>query len=88
MDEEESYFDCDDGEDEVMEAASNANSTNNSDSDLHRTQRMFSLSDQATSLDSLVPGGDEQKSNEGSADNGDAASGETETAKITNMETY
>jgi len=49
VDEEESYFDCDDGEDEQgvngMGKNQKADSAD-SDSDLHRTERMFSLSEQ------------------------------------------
>lgn len=61
MDEEESYFDCDDGEDEKQPM----NATDN-ESDLHRTPRMFSLSEQAASLESHGTGTTHEESEAGS----------------------
>lgn len=47
VDEEESYFDCDDDEDGVIgpEPSQNTNEATDNENDLHRTPRMFSLSD-------------------------------------------
>lgn len=53
VDEEESYFDCDDDE-EVMQgavASPSMNETTDVENDLHRTPRMFSLTEQTTSTD-------------------------------------
>lgn len=73
VDEEEAYFDCDDGED--MEETQNT-STTDSENDLHRTPRMFSLSEQASSLETHGTGTDnsEKKSEEETkTDKGDDA---------------
>lgn len=53
VDEEESYFDCDDDE-EGMQGAVESRSTDetaNIENDLHRTPRMFSLTEQTSSID-------------------------------------
>lgn len=72
MDEEESYFDCDDGEDEGMNGQ-NTSSIDN-ESDLHRTPRMFALSEQGTSLESHGTNVGEEKSGEGKeGDSGETA---------------
>lgn len=55
VDEEESYFDCDDDDEEGMNGEDQSQSSNAAtdiENDLHRIPRMFSLSDQASQLDS------------------------------------
>ena len=54
VDEEESYFDCDDDEDGMqgVDDSRTMNETTDVENDLHRTPRMFSLTEQTSSTDS------------------------------------
>jgi protein phosphatase-4 regulatory subunit 3 len=54
VDEEESYFDCDDDEDGMqgMGDSRTMNETTDVENDLHRAPRMFSLTEQTSSTDS------------------------------------